>query len=142
MEAPQLLVDHLSDWLGFWPSQNRGITVVGSHRRVEPGWDGDIRDVLGVSSPTGAVLSVSPSAAPALAEIVRGVSVDEDLALLNEHKAVVTGALGRSGHFGGGYFRWSLDPTPGEDVGEWVPTEDERKLRCRRWPEEARCLGL
>lgn len=126
MEAPQLLVQHLSDWLGLWPSQNNGITVVGSHHRVEPGWDGDIRDVLGVSSPTGAVLSVPPSAARGLAEIVRGNSVDEDLALLNEHKAVVSGALGRSGQFGGGYFRWSLDPTPGDDVGDWVPTDDPR----------------
>ena len=126
MEAPQLLVEHLSDWLGVWPSETSGLTIVGSQRRVEPGWDGDIRDVLGVSSPTGGVLSVPPSAVRALSEIVRGNSVEEDLALLNEHKAVVAHALGRTGQFGGGFFRWSLDPTPGEDVGEWVPTEDAR----------------
>ena len=126
MEAPQLLVDHLSNWLGLWPSTSQGITVVGSLRRVEPGWDGDIRDVMGVTSPTGGVLSVPPSAAPAIAQIVQGNSVQEDLDLLNEQHHTVAKALGRDGKFGAGYFRWSLNHIPGEDVGEWVATEDHR----------------
>ncbi len=99
---------------------------MGSHHRTEPGWDGDIRDVLGVTTPTGGVLSVPPDAVDEFSSIIKGFDVDEDMALLEQAAPVLAEILGRNGVIGSGFFRWSETPTPMKDVGEWVPTDDPR----------------
>jgi GNAT superfamily N-acetyltransferase len=121
--APELLERHLEEWLGAWPPTNTGVTVVGSPKRSRPGWDGKIHDVIGVETPTGAVLSVPEHAAERVAAIVGGTDVAADIDILTYELAHI---VGREGHFSRGVFRWSDSPTRTPDIGEWVPTNDKR----------------
>lgn len=66
------LVDFLAEFLGAWPGAP-GLTVVGSPARVQPGWDGIVRDVVGVLSPHTGVVSVPPQQADAVRAAVRTV---------------------------------------------------------------------
>lgn len=116
-EVDARLQEHLRSWLGAWPPQ-APLQVVGSEQRRTPGWDGQVRVVNGVATPAGAVLSVPPEAV----DEVRAAGPDLRTigpklpAILGRPKAV----------FGAGIFRWSTSPTPGDDPGEWVPTDDHR----------------
>jgi hypothetical protein len=120
--ASELLALHLTEWLGAWPPSGRGVTVVGSPHRVRPGWDDLVHDIIGVSTPVRAVLSVPPDKVDRLAEVVRGRSLEEDLAAINAilPEVIPNGSLER------GVFRWSVKPADTPDVGEWVPTDDPR----------------
>ncbi|NUT35853.1 MAG: GNAT family N-acetyltransferase [Hamadaea sp.] len=111
------LADFLISWLGGWPG-TPGLTVVGSPLRTRPGWDGSIREVVGVRTVDGGVLSVKPEDAAA----VRAAVADWD-----ELSAHLPAALGRptAGVFSG-VFRWSTAPAELPDAGEWVPVADPR----------------
>jgi GNAT superfamily N-acetyltransferase len=124
--TPEILTRHLTQWLGAWPSTNGGLTVVGAEIRTLPTWDGSIRNFLGVTTPTGGVLSVAPEAADAIGAFVGGRSIDDDVRALHANEAAIGEILGRTGRIGAGFFRWSVDPTPGDDVGHWVRTDDDR----------------
>jgi len=121
MHVPTRLVRHLESWLGTWPIDAEGsVVVVGSSKRDQPGWDGSIRPVVGVSTPRMTVLSVPP----------RHVAAVE--ALGDEFDRVAAGlpaAIGRPGErFFTGVMRWSDDPVPAEPRGVWLPTDDPRVL--------------
>lgn len=120
---PQTLVDHLTEWLGDWPSSGHGVAVVGTAKRSLPGWDGALHEIIGVATPERAVLSVPLQHEHAVRSLVRGHDLHADLASLG---AGLSHALGRSGRFGHGLFRWSTEPTMTPDAGEWVPTSDPR----------------
>ena len=118
-EGLRRLDAHLSTWLGTWPDGGpQGLVVVGSERRVAPAWDGEVRPVVGVATPEGAVLSVPPAA------------VDDVRALGTELEVVgrgLAGALGRPGwRFARGVFRWSHAPADLAPVGEWLGRDDDR----------------
>lgn len=116
MNVDDRLTAHLRSWLGDWPPTSRGLAVVGSTVRTEPGWDGVVRPVAGVLTPEGGVLSVRPDAVDA----VRALGPDG-------LEAGVGAAVGHPGWiFARGVFRWSTAPTPGDDPGVWVPTDDPR----------------
>ncbi|MDX1448826.1 MAG: GNAT family N-acetyltransferase [Acidimicrobiia bacterium] len=109
---------HLETWLGAWPPPTPGVTVVGSDRRSRPGWDGSIRPVAGVATPSGTVLSVPPDRVEAVRRL--GDDLDAIGAGLGE-------ALGRpGGRLFAGVFRWTDEPAPDQGSGTWVPTEDPR----------------
>jgi GNAT superfamily N-acetyltransferase len=114
------LHNHLEDWLGSWPPGPGALTVVGSEQRQIAGWDGRVRAVLGISTPSGTVLSVPPDRADAVA------SLGDDL------DAVAAGLPAAVGLDGGrmftGVFRWTEAPAPGDDAGEWLPPGDPRVL--------------
>ncbi|WP_246268045.1 GNAT family N-acetyltransferase [Nonomuraea typhae] len=101
------LSEHLREWLGAWPP-SRAFEVVGTVRRAQPGWDGNVHPALGVGSPEGAVLSVAPEHAAAVA----------DAAGLREVPALV--GYGTRGWFTATY-RWSTEPAALPDAGIWVP---------------------
>lgn len=122
-EIPPRLSEHLRTWLGEWPPRPTGVTVVGHHPRTRPGWDGLLHEVIGVASTNAALLSVPPEVAHEIAGLVRGKSLEEDLHLLRQG---VAKAFDREGRIGRGRFRWTTNPTPTPDVGEWVPTADPR----------------
>ncbi len=108
----------LADWLGLWPPPGGGLFVVGSDQRVQPSWDGSLREVVGVETLDGAVLSVPPSAV----DTVRSLGGDLD---------TVGASLGEAvGHptwrFGRGIFRWTAEPVAFDDPGVWLPTDDPR----------------
>ena len=118
-EGLRRLGTHLSTWLGAWPDGGpQGLVVVGSAGRVEPAWDGEVRPVVGVATPAGAVLSVPPAA------------VEDVRALGGELEVVGRGlaeALERPGwRFARGVFRWSHRPAELALVGEWLARDDER----------------
>lgn len=108
------LAAHLASWLGKWPGDGAGLTVVGSSRRTEPGWDGGVHAVIGVSEADGqGVLSVPPSVADAVAA-----------ALAEGNRAGVPAAAGVDGRFFTGVFRWSTAPADLPDGGEWLAADD------------------
>lgn len=105
---------HLRSWLGAWPPTG-GVTVVGSPRRTEPGWDGAVRPFAGVASPEGTVLSVAPDRVDGLR--AAGATLEELLEALPE-------ALGRPGSVvGRGVYRYAVSPPAVDAVGEWVPAD-------------------
>jgi GNAT superfamily N-acetyltransferase len=110
------LFHHLVTWLGQWPA-GPGLTVVGSNRRAEPGWDGRVHPVVGVGSPTGTVVSVAPSRA----DVVRSVSALPIADLVGRLPALVGLPERRSYR---AVFRYSLAPAPLPDAGEWVGARD------------------
>lgn len=111
---------HLRAWLGEWPPPPGGVVVVGSGRRTQPGWDGQVHSLVGIADAQGgAVLSVPPGDEPAVRAL--GASLD----------AIGFGladALGMEGaRWGKGRFRWSEAPsTAFPEIGSWVPASDRR----------------
>jgi hypothetical protein len=111
------LADFLAEFLGAWPG-TPGLTVVGAAARVLPGWDGSVRDVVGVLSPDGGVLSVPPewaervrAAVPTVADLATRLPQ----ALDRPHARTFAGT-----------FRWTGEPAPLPDAGEWVDVTDPR----------------
>ncbi len=118
-EGSRRLAAHLASWLGAWPDGGpHGLVVVGSERRVEPGWDGQVRPVAGVATRDGAVLSVTPAGLRAV------LALGDDLDVVGPALADVLDLPGW--RFARGAFRWSHAPTPGDDVGEWLDRVDGR----------------
>jgi GNAT superfamily N-acetyltransferase len=121
--VPKLLHAHLDLWLGAWPPQGDGISIIGSTQREIPGWDDVLHEVIGVATPDSAVLSVAPAVAEELSSLRFPGEVAADIALLNDTLPKI---FRRPGRIGRGLFRWSDNPTDTHDVGDWVPTEDPR----------------
>ncbi|NUO61253.1 MAG: GNAT family N-acetyltransferase [Hamadaea sp.] len=117
MNGTSGLEKFLTEWLGGWPG-TPGLTVVGSALRTQPSWDGSVREVVGVRTPDGGVLSVPPELADAVRSGVRDwAEVDGRL----------PAALGRpAARVFAGVFRWSTEPADLPDAGEWVPITDPR----------------
>ena len=116
-EPTDRLTAHLHSWLGRWPGRRPGLDVVGSVQRLRPGWDGQVRAVLGVRTPDSGVLSVPPDQLATLAPLAdRGPD-----GLL----AALPAALGRpDAMVFQGVFRWSATPADLPDAGVWVPADD------------------
>ncbi len=112
MTEPSALAAHLTCWLGAWPPPSPGLTVVGSEARTTAEWDGRIRPVRGVATPTGTVLSVPPETV----EIVEGLG-----RTIEEIGPALPAALGMDRwRFHVGVFRWSDDPAALDEPGAWV----------------------
>jgi GNAT superfamily N-acetyltransferase len=108
---------HLRSWLGAWPPLAT-VTVVGSHRRRQPGWDGAVRPFAGVATPDGAVLSVPPERLEAVR--AGGAVLDDVLDRLPEALGVPGAVVGR------GVFRFAVSAPDHPALGEWVSAEDPR----------------
>jgi GNAT superfamily N-acetyltransferase len=110
------LAAHLATWLGRWPGEGPGLTVVGSARRSEPAWDGDVYPVIGVSDADGSgVLSVPH----AVVDAVRAALSDD-----GGDRARIPAAACVGGRFFTGVFRWSTAPADLPDAGTWVAADD------------------
>lgn len=109
---------HLAQWLGQWPA-TEDVTVVGSARREQPGWDGRIRPLAGVGTPAGLVLSVARDRALVVRKLTREAPDRPTLfaglpeALGNPQQRVYSGV-----------YRWSTRPADLPDGGEWVDATD------------------
>lgn len=118
--VPQLLSDHLALWLGAWPPA-ASWHVVGSRRRVEPGWDGRIHPGIGVADPgTGAVLSLPPATAERVLSRAERGDCQSVLPRLPE----LLGLPGRRTYRA--VFRWTTAPAPLTEIGRWVSAADDR----------------
>jgi GNAT superfamily N-acetyltransferase len=110
------LAAHLSSWLGRWPGDGPGLTVVGSARRTAPAWDGNVYPVIGVSDADGSgVLSVPPT----VVDAVRAALADS-----GGDRAGIPAAAGLTGRFFTGVFRWSTEPADLPDAGTWIAADD------------------
>ena len=107
----------LREYLGAWPPSS-DVTVVGSDVRTRPGWDGAIRDVVGVGTPDGGVVSVPPAHVTAVRESVTS---------WHDITSTLPAAMGRVGATAYvGKFRWTTAPKPLEDAGIWIDVTDPR----------------
>jgi len=120
-EVDGRLAAHLRSWLGAWPPAGP-VHVVGSDERTRPGWNGRVRTLNGVATPHGAVVSVPPDREAAVAGAAAEVGGDLDALALRLPALLGQGDLS----FQTGVFRWSTDPTPSDDPGTWLPTDDPR----------------
>jgi len=111
--VPARLVAHLRTWLGRWPGDGPGLRVVGWPGRLQPGWDGQLHLLVGVSTPDGGVLSVPPEAAEAVAALLAAGGA----------RAQVPAAAGLAGRWFTGTFRWSIAPAALPEAGRWVPAD-------------------
>jgi GNAT superfamily N-acetyltransferase len=105
----------LEAWLGAWDPPGDGFTIVGSERRLRPGWDGLTVPALGVSDGAGrGVVSVPPAF---VAEVRAADNLGERL----------PGLVGLRGYrWSAGVFRWSTEPVDLPDGGEWEPADGPR----------------
>lgn len=109
---------HLRTWLGAWPPAGP-LTITTAPGRTSPGWDGKVREFVGVSCPEGAVFSVPPR----LVSAFEGLAADLEGLRSADVGAVVGSASAR---YYEGVFRWSESPSVLEDGGSWVPVDDPR----------------
>jgi GNAT superfamily N-acetyltransferase len=134
-ELPAGLVAHWRAWLGADAGQLAhlgsavadgaapSVTVVGSRRRAEPGWDGEVHPVAGVVDPGGnAVVSVPVRQRRWARRLVAAGAGLDDL-----REALPS----KLGHPGGlvyrAVYRWAVEPVPAlPDAGAWVPVDDPR----------------
>lgn len=118
------LTGFLREWLGDWPP-NDELKVMSWPGRDLPGWDGGTRLGLGVESPNGTVLSLSPS----LGIDPHALDLDRIAAAMHARDAA-TAVPALLGHpdlrFYSGTFHWSDAPADLPDIGEWVGTDDPR----------------
>ena len=122
---------HLASWLGAWPPTEE-LVVTTAPGRTEPGWDGRVREVLGVASPEGTVVSVAPEAL----EAARALAARGGLDGLRTGLGPLVGRAGATLH--DAVFRWSEAPAQLPPAGEWLPWDDPRVPRGSI-PSAARC---
>ncbi len=113
-----LLRAHLQAYLGAWPDDRSGVTVVGGPGRLEPGWDGSRALAVVVKTPDGTVISVPPGRVEQVNDLsARLASPDFPAAL-----AEAVGSPGRASPWI--VLRWSTAPAPLEPLGTWVDAQD------------------
>lgn len=117
-DLDQRLVRHLRHRLGEWPPGSE-LQVVGCELRDEPEWDGVVRPLLGVETPTGTIISVSPAALPEVEQLARGG--------LEELSAGIGAVFDQEGEtLGFGVLRYLDHLVDLDDLGDWVETDDAR----------------
>lgn len=114
----------LRAWLGSWPPEGK-LDIRSWPGRDRPGWDGGTRIALGIESPAGAVLSLSPSL-----DVDPGALDLAGLVAAIHSRDAATAVPALLGHpelmFHTGSFRWSDVPAALPEVGEWVAADDPR----------------
>jgi GNAT superfamily N-acetyltransferase len=117
-ELERRLVRHLEHRLGQWPPQGT-LEIVASPLRTEPDWDKVVRPVLGVATPSGAVISVPPEQQSKVAALAVGG--------WDALSAGIGAIFGQEGvQLGGGVFRYLQTLVDVEPLGEWVEPDDDR----------------
>jgi GNAT superfamily N-acetyltransferase len=117
IDLDQRVARHLMHRLGAWPPEG-GLSIVASELRDEPEWDGVVRPVVGLETPTGVLISVPPAAFPEVERLARGG--------LQELSAKIGAVFNQEETLGFGVFRYLDHIVDLEELGEWVETDDVR----------------
>jgi GNAT superfamily N-acetyltransferase len=117
IDLNERIARHLSHRLGAWPPEG-GLQVVASELRNEPEWDGVVRPLLGLQTPTGAVISVPPAAFPEVQRLARWG--------LEELSSRIGAVFSQEETLGFGVFRYVDHLVELDELGEWVQTGDAR----------------
>lgn len=114
---------HLRAWLGDWRPRG-GIDVLVWPGRDRPGWNGETILGLGVESPHGTVLSLSPRLLATPIVDPRSIAV----ALRSPGAAIEVPALLRRPDLilARAVFRWSEAPASLPEIGEWMNRDEPR----------------
>jgi len=123
-DTAEKLSAFLREWLGSWPPMGH-LDIVSWPGRDIPGWDGGTRIGLGIESPGGTLLSISPSlhVDPGSLDLsrIRAAMRARDAA------TVIPVLLGHPElTFSSGAFRWSDAPADLPEVGAWMVADDPR----------------
>jgi GNAT superfamily N-acetyltransferase len=114
---------HFLRWLGAIPDSSKPQLVI-TELRDEPGWDGKVRPIQGVTGPEGTVLAVSPRYAHLFENIdVEGVFIDAASPFPHD---LMEARLGAPVAFGLPIFRWSERAANRADAGAWLELHDPR----------------
>ena len=116
-EATARLERHLANWLGAWPG-HESMTVATSSYREEPGWDGQMRPFIGVSSPNSTVISVARRYYEPICDLVQKGGPED----LERRIAEVVGGAGAT--LRRGVFRFHQQLVAHESWGEWFSPTD------------------
>jgi GNAT superfamily N-acetyltransferase len=114
----------LRSWLGSWPPHG-DLELLVWPGRDRPGWDGTTLPGLGVESPAGTVLSLSPS----LVNDVDALDLRQILTVSRSRSAATAlpALLGAPElRFSRATFRWCERPAALPEIGEWVAADDPR----------------
>jgi RimJ/RimL family protein N-acetyltransferase len=106
---------HLRASLGAWPPPPGELVVTTCPARLEPGWDGVVREFQCVRAPDGAVVSVVPEVLDQLGDV--GPTLEAATPRIEE---IVGGRLVDV------MFRWCEEPPDLEPLGEWLSVADPR----------------
>lgn len=121
------LAAHLREWIGAWPPPGRGLTVVATQARTQPGWDGRQRALLGAVDDDGdGIVAVIPEVHRVVTDLLHGETAD----VLDDEQvrlAVGTAVDGEGATLGAGVLRWATEVDPGfEPFGVWLDHTDPR----------------
>ena len=118
---------HLREWVGAWPPPGRGLTVVATRTREEPGWDGSVRPLRGAVDAGGdGIVAVAPAIHHEVTDLLHG----QPATLLDDEQvcaAVGEVVDGPGAVLGAGVLRWVTElSTDLEPLGTWLPHTDPR----------------
>jgi RimJ/RimL family protein N-acetyltransferase len=121
------LAAHLRAWIGAWPPPGPGLTVVAPLSRMEPGWDGKVRPLIGAVDDSGdGLVAVAPAIHRDVTDLLHGASADvlEDR---DVRSAVGELAGGEGAALGAGVLRWATTVADDhEPLGTWLAHTDPR----------------
>ncbi|MFP5318760.1 MAG: GNAT family N-acetyltransferase [Acidimicrobiia bacterium] len=111
------LTAHLREYLGGWPPR-APVDVVGHPGRLRPAWDGASIVGVVVVSPAGTLVSVPPDCEAAAA----GLAASGDDPFSEGFRRDLATAVGVGIDKVSPWlpFRWTVEPAPLPDAGEWV----------------------
>lgn len=123
-EIERRLNAFLESRLGGWPP-TQSLEVISSPVRDQPGWDGSIHPMVGIESPTGTVISFSPTVFPDAANIDR-VTLEDELGTSDAYMTIPKLFGHPEMHFGRAVFRYIDQPADLPENGEWTSRDDPR----------------
>jgi GNAT superfamily N-acetyltransferase len=118
-EAARRLSAHLSNWLGAWPP-DPGVHVAHAAARENPGWDGHLRELVGIETRSGTVISVARTYFEPVSRAVLDGGLEElerQLPEIFEHSGT---RLRR------GVFRYQQRLVGHDSRGSWFEPDDPR----------------
>lgn len=113
------LATHLAAWAGAWRADAATLQVVGTATRDRPGWDGQVRRLVGATRPDGAgTVAVAPDLATPVAAALGPDAMFDDVLDRATARAVGEVVAGEGAVLGAGVLRWLTSARGVHEVDE------------------------